>query len=94
MCVFVSVAPRSFPLCMRALHSKLKTAHHLQYHGRVQFRLFLKGCGLTLQDSLAYFQQEFCKKNGLTPGEFVKKYSYNIRHAYGTGKPPSCVCAA
>mmetsp|Transcript_4574 Transcript_4574/g.6114 ORF Transcript_4574/g.6114 Transcript_4574/m.6114 type:complete len:473 (-) Transcript_4574:35-1453(-) len=78
-----AIAPVSFPLCMRSCHSALKNKHHLQYHGRVQFRLFLKGCGLTMNDALQYFQKEFCKKAGMSPEEFVKRYSYNIRHAYG-----------
>lgn len=76
-------AKKNFPICMSECHKKLKKQSHLQYHARQQFRLFLKGCGLTLQHSLEYFRREFCKKTSLSPDEFQKKYAYNIRHSYG-----------
>ena len=90
------IAQSSFPMCMRILHGALKRNHHLRYHGRLQFRLFLKGLGLSMEDCLSYFSREFCKK-GMTPEKFYKDYAYNIRHSYGKeGKradytPHNCV---
>lgn len=90
------VAPRSFPLCMRNCHAHIKRDHHLKHFGRLQFQLFLKGIGLTLQDCLKFFAREFTKKP-ISHDEFNKRYSYNIRHAYGQeGKrtnytPRNCV---
>lgn len=75
------VANSSFPLCMRHLFEKLREDHHLKYGGRMQLGLFLKGVGLKLDDALAFWKSEFCKKVG--PERFDKEYAYNIRHNYG-----------
>jgi DNA primase large subunit len=75
------LAATSMPLCMKTLHKALKVNHHLKFAGRQQFGLFLKGTGLQLDDAIAYWRSEFCKK--LSVDDFNKKYSYNIRHNYG-----------
>lgn len=47
----------------------------------MQLGLFLKGAGLTMEESLIFWRQSFAAR---TPGEkFDKEYSYNIRHSYG-----------
>ena len=46
------LSKKSFPLCMRQCHETLRTKHHLKHHGRLQYGLFLKGIGVTLEDSL------------------------------------------
>lgn len=43
---------KSFPLCMRQCHETLRSKHHLKHEGRLQYGLFLKGIGVTLEDSL------------------------------------------
>ncbi|XP_057759486.1 probable DNA primase large subunit [Arachis stenosperma] len=75
------VAKSSFPLCMRRLFEKLREDHHLKHAGRMQLGLFLKGVGLNVDDSLAFWREEFSKKVGLE--KFEKDYAYNIRHNYG-----------
>lgn len=75
------LASTSMPLCMRSLHKGLKLNHHLKFAGRQQYGLFLKGIGLQLDDAIAFWKQEFCKK--MSVDDFNKKYSYNIRHNYG-----------
>ncbi|XP_016191070.1 probable DNA primase large subunit isoform X1 [Arachis ipaensis] len=75
------VAKSSFPLCMRHLFEKLREDHHLKHAGRMQLGLFLKGVGLNVDDSLAFWREEFSKKVGLE--KFEKDYAYNIRHNYG-----------
>lgn len=51
----------SAPLCMRHLHEKLVENHHLRHGGRMQYGLFLKGIGLSLEDALRFWQTEFTK---------------------------------
>lgn len=46
------VSKKSFALCMRQCHETLRSKHHLKHHGRLQYGLFLKGIGVTLEDSL------------------------------------------
>ena len=36
------LAPKHFPMCMRALHDNLQRDNHLKYFGRLQYGLFLK----------------------------------------------------
>ncbi|KMZ66123.1 putative DNA primase large subunit [Zostera marina] len=75
------LANTSFPLCMRHLFYKLREDHHLKHGGRMQFGLFLKGVGLSLDDALAFWRDEFSKKVGLD--RFEKEYAYGIRHNFG-----------
>jgi DNA primase large subunit len=69
-----------FPLCMRSLHTTLRKNGHLKHFGRLQYTLFLKGIGLSLEDCLIFWRQAF---RGYTDDEFNSKYRYNVRHAYG-----------
>ncbi|MCJ1424775.1 DNA primase large subunit [Sticta canariensis] len=69
-----------FPLCMRNLHSTLRKTSHLKHYGRLQYTLFLKGIGLTMEDCLFFWRQSF---KLITDETFVKEYRYNVRHAYG-----------
>ena len=77
-----NLAHRSFPPCMYNMYTKLKTAHKLFYHGRLQLGLFLKGIGLSLNDSLKLWREEF-SKFGITLDQFERQYAYNIRYNYG-----------
>ncbi|CAL1680464.1 unnamed protein product [Lasius platythorax] len=71
----------SYPLCMRTLHEALCTNSHLKNSGRMQYGLFLKGIGVTLEDALRFWRDAFSKK---TDGAaFDKKYAYSIRHYFG-----------
>uniref|UniRef100_F1KWP3 DNA primase large subunit n=1 Tax=Ascaris suum TaxID=6253 RepID=F1KWP3_ASCSU len=72
---------KSFPLCMRQIHHRLCADHHLRHGARMQYGLFLKGIGLTLEDALAFWRAEFTKK--IDADRFDKQYAYNIRHNYG-----------
>ena len=45
--------------------------------------LFLKGIGLTMEESLTFWKQEFVKKKDIDADKFEKNYAYNIRHSYG-----------
>ncbi|XP_042294059.1 DNA primase large subunit [Sceloporus undulatus] len=77
-----SLSVKSFPLCMRQLHKALRENHHLRHGGRMQYGLFLKGIGLTLEQALQFWKVEFMKGK-VDADKFDKGYAYNIRHSYG-----------
>lgn len=70
----------SFPLCMQNLHRSLRRDAHLKHYGRLQYTLFLKGIGLSLEECLVFWRGAF---NKITDDVFNKEYRYNVRHAYG-----------
>jgi len=77
----VNAASSKFPLCMRVMQRHLVADSHLKHMGRLYYGTFLKNCGMTCDDALAYFQKIFTKK--ITPEKFSKDYRYGIRHLYG-----------
>ncbi|XP_052686031.1 DNA primase large subunit-like [Crassostrea angulata] len=76
-----SLSKQSFPPCMQNLHQSMKRDHHLKHGGRMQYGLFLKGIGLSLEEALRFWRTEFTK--AMDGDKFDKQYSYNIRHNYG-----------
>eukprot|EP01104_Vermistella_antarctica_P004983 TRINITY_DN15397_c0_g1_i1.p1 TRINITY_DN15397_c0_g1~~TRINITY_DN15397_c0_g1_i1.p1 ORF type:complete len:507 (-),score=115.25 TRINITY_DN15397_c0_g1_i1:87-1607(-) len=72
---------QSFPPCMVHLHTNLRKSHHLKHGGRMQYGLYLKGIGLTLEQSLEFWRAEFVRT--IPADRFAKEYTYNIRHNYG-----------
>lgn len=66
---------------MRTLHEKLRDAHHLKHMGRMQYGLFLKGIGVSLEDALIFWRSEFTRI--MTDKQFDSNYAYNVRHNYG-----------
>ncbi|XP_078069724.1 DNA primase large subunit [Mustelus asterias] len=77
-----SLAAKSYPPCMRQLHKALRDNHHLRHGGRMQYGLFLKGIGLTLEQALQFWKSEFIRGK-VDPDKFDKLYAYNIRHSFG-----------
>lgn len=69
-----------FPLCMRNLHTTLRKNSHLKHFGRLQYTLFLKGIGLTMEECLVFWRKSF---KLITDETFNKEYRYNVRHTYG-----------
>jgi len=56
------VMQRSAPMCMKALYNRMNSSpHHLKHDGRMQFGLFLKGIGVTLEDSIAWWRESMMK---------------------------------
>ncbi|XP_047668897.1 DNA primase large subunit isoform X2 [Tachysurus fulvidraco] len=76
------LSTKSFPLCMRQLHKALRENHHLRHGGRMQYGLFLKGIGLTLDQALQFWRSEFVKGK-VDADKFDKAYAYSIRHMFG-----------
>ncbi len=77
-----AAARASFPLCMQSMVEHIKAHKHVTHWGRLQLGLFLKGCGLSVEESLHWWQEEF-RSPQISPEEFIKRYAYNIRHMYG-----------
>ncbi|CAG8479863.1 2857_t:CDS:10 [Scutellospora calospora] len=69
-----------FPLCMQHLHRKLRELRHLKHFGRIQYNLFLKGIGLSVEEALIFWRKSF---SNITDDTFQKEYAYNIRHNFG-----------
>lgn len=59
----------------------MRATHKLKHNGRMQYQLFLKGIGVTLEDCIRFFREEF--NRAMDAAEFDKHYRYNIRHNYG-----------
>uniref|UniRef100_A0A8C6TJP1 DNA primase large subunit n=1 Tax=Neogobius melanostomus TaxID=47308 RepID=A0A8C6TJP1_9GOBI len=74
-----SLSGKSFPLCMRQLHQSLREHHHLRHGGRMQYGLFLKGIGLSLEQALQFWRSEFIRGK-VDADKFDKQYAYSIRH--------------
>mmetsp|Transcript_23842 Transcript_23842/g.57487 ORF Transcript_23842/g.57487 Transcript_23842/m.57487 type:complete len:498 (+) Transcript_23842:115-1608(+) len=76
-----ALAAQSMPLCMQQLHTGLKRDHKLKHQGRLQFGLFLKGAGMSLEEHNLFFHKEFTRI--MTSEQFNKGYAYSIRHMHG-----------
>uniref|UniRef100_A0A672IHR6 DNA primase large subunit n=1 Tax=Salarias fasciatus TaxID=181472 RepID=A0A672IHR6_SALFA len=77
-----SLSAKSFPLCMRQLHQALRENHHLRHGGRMQYGLFLKGIGLSLEQALQFWRSEFIRGK-VDADKFDKAYAYSVRHMFG-----------
>ncbi|MBN3270993.1 PRI2 primase, partial [Polyodon spathula] len=75
---------KSYPLCMRHLHKALRENHHLRHGGRMQYGLFLKGIGLTLEQALQFWRSEFIKgkvdADKCRVSEVIFKRAQCVRH--------------
>eukprot|EP00007_Cunea_sp_BSH-02190019_P004550 CAMPEP_0174242770 /NCGR_PEP_ID=MMETSP0417-20130205/29106_1 /TAXON_ID=242541 /ORGANISM="Mayorella sp, Strain BSH-02190019" /LENGTH=520 /DNA_ID=CAMNT_0015322197 /DNA_START=90 /DNA_END=1652 /DNA_ORIENTATION=- len=78
------LAETSFPPCMQNLHKNLRHSHHLRHQGRMQYGLFLKAIGLSLEDALQFWRSEFLRKHDIDSKRFDQEYAYTIKHNYGT----------
>lgn len=72
----------AMPLCMYNMMTNLRQNHHLRHAARMQLGVFLKACGLSMEESITFWRTEF-GKGSITSEKFDKQYAYNIRHQYG-----------
>ncbi|KAI5122060.1 hypothetical protein M0805_006044 [Coniferiporia weirii] len=75
------LADKHWPMCMRHLHDCLRKDRHLKHFGRLQYGLFLKVVGLSVEEAVLFWRKAFGGR--LTDDKFNKEYKYNIRHSYG-----------
>lgn len=78
-----STINKHYPLCASRLQRDLHNNCHLKYQGRQQLGLFLKGIGLSVDEALKFWAQEFTRNGSISMEKFNKEYKYNIRHQYG-----------
>ncbi|WEL38679.1 DNA primase large subunit [Encephalitozoon hellem] len=77
------------PPCIQAIMEKLRRNKHLKYNDRQILCLFLKDCGMSIDDAIDFFRNSF--KVGREV--FDKEYLYSIRHNYGLeGKRANYSC--
>jgi len=74
------LSKRHFPMCMRNLHECLVRDRHLKHFGRLQYGLFLKVLGLSIDEAITFWRKSF---SNITDDKFNKEYKYNIRHSFG-----------
>lgn len=80
---------RIFPPCMGYLYNNLKIHHRLSHNARFSLSLFLKDIGMSLNESISFWQSEYSKpsKCGVKCAHSWQKnsskYIYSIRHMYG-----------
>ncbi|EGN95426.1 hypothetical protein SERLA73DRAFT_94824 [Serpula lacrymans var. lacrymans S7.3] len=74
------LAKNHFPMCMRNIHESLMRDRHLKHFGRLQYGLFLKVLGVSIEEAIVFWRKSF---SGITDDKFNKEYKYNIRHSYG-----------
>ncbi|KAF7332250.1 Rsec15 protein [Mycena kentingensis (nom. inval.)] len=74
------LAVKHFPMCMRNSHRQLRADHRLNHFGRLQYGLFLKVLGLSIEEAIVFWRKSFDR---ISDDTFNKMYKYNIRHSYG-----------
>ncbi|KAF8580894.1 DNA primase, large subunit [Ramaria rubella] len=75
------MSKKHFPLCMRNLHDTLRKDRHLKHYGRLQYGLFLKVIGMSIEEAIVFWRKAF--GGTMTDDKFNKEYKYNIRHSFG-----------
>ena len=66
---------------MQQLHTGLRANHHLRHWGRMQYGLFLKAIGLSLDEALKFWRSEFSKVmdvDKVSSGRAAILYMFNI----------------
>ncbi|KAF8447622.1 DNA primase, large subunit [Boletus edulis BED1] len=74
------LARKHFPMCMRNMQECLVRDRHLKHFGRLQYGLFLKVLGLSIDEAIAFWKKSL---STIADDRFNKEYRYNIRHSYG-----------
>lgn len=79
----------NFPPCMEHLYLILRRKHRLSHYARFYYTLFLKECGMNVEDAIVYWKNEYSKPHdcdSLCTHDWhkdSKKFIYSIRHMYG-----------
>jgi DNA primase large subunit len=81
---------RSIPPCMRVAIESMRptegsrnSGRHLKNTGRNQLAPFLKTAGMSMDESLQWWKNEFTRGGQMDSDKFEKTYTYNIKWVYG-----------
>jgi DNA primase large subunit len=75
---------RSLPLCVHRLHDRLYKEGWLHYDQRRQYLLFLKSCGMSLEEACSLLQYAHGRNDAeIKPKRKWERYDYDIHHMYG-----------
>jgi len=69
-----------FPPCMERIHHYLRANHHIRHFSRLYYGQFLKNIGLSLENAITFFKQEFTQK--MSEQRFDRHYKPNIHYNY------------
>lgn len=75
----VGACQKHMPPCMEGLMSKFRKSRHLKYSDRQALCLFLKECGVGVDECIQLMRSIF----DVSMEVFNKEYLYSIRHNYG-----------
>ncbi len=85
----IDAEQKYFPPCMWLLLAVLRARHRLTYQWRYKFALFLKDIGLSVEENIKFWENEYSKSCSSdssckhTWGNDAGKYVYSTRHIYG-----------
>ena len=78
------------PLCMQQLQNDLIRSKRIRHNLRIRYTLFLKDCGLSLNENINFWQKTYshpCSSHSSCQhtweGTDASRYIYSIRHMYG-----------
>jgi len=81
---------RSIPPCMRVAIESMRPSEgsrnggrHLKNTGRNQLAPFLRTAGMSMDESLQWWKNEFTRGGQMDSDKFEKNYTYNIKWVYG-----------
>ncbi|KAG5868126.1 hypothetical protein JTB14_004593 [Gonioctena quinquepunctata] len=75
------IASNHYPLCMKTVHAALRKEHHLKYDSKMQYGIFLKWIGLSYDDAMEFWKNEFTQD--MSTELYLRKYLYLFKHQYG-----------
>ncbi|XP_018569792.1 probable DNA primase large subunit [Anoplophora glabripennis] len=85
----IDAESKLFPLCALNLYKVLQKTNRLSHNDRFDFSLYMKGIGISLRDSLKFWENTYtrqhssCSKCSHNWKDNEKRYIYGIRHLYG-----------
>jgi DNA primase large subunit len=73
---------RSFPVCMKYLHFQLRENHHLNNTMRFVYILFLRYCGMSMDDCIDLFCESFTRCGSRSMSAVRREFIGYIRYNY------------